>query len=267
MVSSLKIKIEQRNGKSFLKDAYVTQPFRIMPVGQYKKDDAAHLMIMSSSPGLLDNDDHQIEITLAENTRMQLQTQAYQRLYHMENKSSQTTLIYMEPGSGFSFVPHPVVPQNSSTFISHNKVYLKEDCHFLLSDIITCGRKLSGEQFMYNHFQNLTEIYYNDKLQVKDNVLLQPQLMPIQGMGLLENFTHQGTLLYYNTAGVSVADFIEHFHHEFSEIPDLEFGISKLEGDGFIIRVLGHGAEKLFAIFQSIQDKVWNTSFLQYQSK
>ena len=147
MRSSLDIKIEQRAGKSYLKDAYVTQPFRIVPVGQYRKDNAAYLMIMSSSPGLLDNDEHFIDINLAESTKLQLQTQAYQRLFFMKNKSEQNTTISLKPGCAFAYVPHPVVPQTSSTFISRNKVEMTENCHFLLSEIITCGRKLSGEEF------------------------------------------------------------------------------------------------------------------------
>ncbi|MDR0193925.1 MAG: urease accessory protein UreD [Myroides sp.] len=263
MISSLDIKVEQREGVSYLKDAYVTQPFRIVPVGQYKRDKAAYLMIMSSSPGLLDNDDHRISINLAEGTKLQLQTQAYQRLFHMKNKSSQTTLINMERGSVFAYVPHPVVPQSSSTFISHNKVEMKEDCHFLLSDIITCGRKLSGEEFEYNHFQNLTELYVNGKLEVKDNVLLQPDLMPIQGIGILEGFTHQGTLIYYNTAKVSVLEYIEYFYEQYGEKENIQFGISQLEGDGFMIRILGQGAEKLYTIFQQIQEKLWGELFLE----
>ncbi len=263
MISYLNIKIEQREGNSFMKDAYVTQPFRIVPVGQYKRDQAAYLMIMSSSPGLLDNDDHRISIDLAENTKLQLQTQAYQRLFHMKNKSVQTTTINMKKGSAFSYVPHPVVPQNSSTFISQNKVNMEDDCHFLLSDIITCGRKMSGEIFEYKHFQNLTEVFANQKLVIKDNVLLQPELLPIMGMGILEGFTHQGTLIYYNTANVSVLDFISQFQDKYGNLEHVEFGISQLEGNGFMLRVLGQGAEKLFNIFQEIQQVLWNEIFLK----
>lgn len=262
MICSLDIKIEQRNGKSYLKDSYATQPFRIVPVGQYKKDNASYLMIMSSSPGLLDNDDHRISINLAEGTKLQLQTQAYQRLFKMKNKSMQTTFINMEENTAFAYVPHPMVPQNSSTFISNNKVEMKKNCHFLLSDIITCGRKLSGEEFEYNHFQNLTELYVDGKLCVKDNVLLQPDLMPIQGVGILEGFTHQGTLIYYNTANITVLEFIELFHEQFGNVEGIEFGISKLENNGFMVRILGNGAEKLFNIFQTIQQKLWDDLFL-----
>lgn len=262
MVCSLDIKIEQRDGVSFLKDAYVTQPFRIVPVGQYRRDKAAYLMIMSSSPGLLDGDDHRLEVRVAEKAKLQLQTQAYQRLFHMKNKSTQTMAITLEKDSAFAYVPHPVVPQNSSTFISHNIVKMAENCHFLLSDIVTCGRKMSGEQFEYNHFQNLTEVFVNDEMVLKDNVLLQPELMPIQGLGILEGFTHQGTLIYYNTANLAVEEFIAHFHTQYKDIDNIVFGISKTEQNGFVVRVLGYGAEQLYNIFQEIQQKLWSELFL-----
>ncbi len=262
MVCSLDIKIEQRDGVSFLKDAYVTQPFRIVPVGQYRRDKAAYLMIMSSSPGLLDGDDHRLEVKVAEKAKLQLQTQAYQRLFHMKNKSTQTMAITLEKDSAFAYVPHPVVPQNSSTFISHNIVKMAENCHFLLSDIVTCGRKMSGEQFEYNHFQNLTEVFVNGEMVLKDNVLLQPELMPIQGLGILEGFTHQGTLIYYNTANIAVEEFIAHFHAQYKDIENIVFGISKTEQNGFVVRVLGYGAEQLYNLFQDIQQKLWSELFL-----
>lgn len=262
MISNLDIRVEQRDGVSFLKDAYVTQPFRIVPVGQYKKDNAAYLMIMSSSPGLLDGDDHQINIHLAQKSTLQLQTQAYQRLFHMKDKSTQTTVIRMEKKSAFAYVPHPIVPQKSSTFLSHNVIKMDEGCHLLMSEIVTCGRKMSGEVFEYNTFQNLTEVYLLDKLVVKDNVLLKAQSMPMQGLTFLEGFTHQGSLIYYNSAQQNVQQYIELFYDQYKDNHNLEFGISKLQGDGFIVRVLGNGAEQIFQIFQDIQQVLWNEEFM-----
>lgn len=267
MVCSLDITVAQRGGNSYLKDAYVTQPFRIVPVGQYRRDNGAYLMIMSSSPGLLDRDDHQIKINLQEQTKLQLQTQAYQRLFQMREGSRQTTEITLQQGAVFSFVPHPVVPQNASSFISHNVVHLAQDCHFLLSDVVTCGRKLTGELFEYNHFQNLTEIYANGKLIVKDNVLLRPQTMPIHQLGILEGYTHQATLIYVNTASYAVEDWIEQFYNRYHTHQDIAFGISKLSVDGFMIRVLGNGAEVLFELFQDIQNQLWKAVMLPHNQQ
>lgn len=266
MISNLDIRVEQRDGVSFLKDAYVTQPFRIVPVGQYKKDNAAYLMIMSSSPGLLDGDDHQIKIHLAQKSTLQLQTQAYQRLFHMKDKSTQTTVIRMEQDSAFAYIPHPIVPQKSSTFLSHNVIKMDEGCHLLMSEIVTCGRKMSGEVFEYNTFQNLTEVYHHDKLVIKDNVLLKAQSMPLQSLTFLEGFTHQGSLIYYNSAKRDIRDYIELFYNQYKENRTIEFGISKVQGDGFIVRILGNGAEQLFQIFQDIQQVLWNKEFLIHNS-
>ena len=262
MICSLDIKIAHREGKSFLKDAYATQPFRIVPVGQYQKDNAAYLMIMSSSPGLLDGDDHRIQVDIAPGSKLQLQTQAYQRLFHMKGHSSQTMEVNIGENAVFSYVPHPVVPQHSSHFLSHNIVHLASNCHLLLSEIVTCGRKMSGEEFMYNHFQNLTECYVNGRLVVKDNVLLQPDRMPIQGLGILEGYTHQGTLIYLNSAGLNPSDWIETFHEQYGETKDVAFGISELQHDGFMVRVLGYGAEQLYLLFKEMQSALWDNTFL-----
>ena len=262
MDSALTIRVEQRDGRSFLKDAYVTQPFRIVPVGQYKRDNAAYLMIMSSSPGLLDNDFHDIQVNLAAHTSLQLQTQAYQRLYHMKNGAAQHTTVRMEEGSAFSYVPHPVVPQDEARFASVNRIYMQDNCRVIWSDIVTCGRKMSGEEFAYNRFQTRTEVFVHDRLVVKDNVLLAPQRMPVAGMGMFEGYTHQGSLLYYNASGNSASDWLQVFYEKYAETEGILFGISALQGDGFMVRVLGMGAEQLYRIFKEIEELLWEQECL-----
>lgn len=258
MICRLDIKVEQRQGKSYLKDAYVTQPFRIVPVGQYRKDNAEYLMMMSSSPGLLDGDDHRINIELAEESKLQLQTQSYQRLFQTKGSSHQHLIVKLGKHSSFSYVPHPVVPQQSATFYSKNDIYLEEDCFVMLGEIITCGRKLSGEEFQYNHFQNLIQVYEKDKLILKDNVLLIPDIMPLNDLGLMEGYTHQGTFICMNTKGVDLKDVIEQFYEEFHETKDMEFGISALEHSGFVVRLLGMGGEQLFDIFKKMEAFIWD---------
>lgn len=258
MICRLDIKVEQRQGKSYLKDAYVTQPFRIVPVGQYRKDNAAYLMMMSSSPGLLDGDDHRITVDVAPDAMLQLQTQAYQRLFQMEGSSHQHLRVALGKNASFSYVPHPVVPQQSATFYSKNTIHLEENCFFILGEIITCGRKLSGEEFKYNHFQNLVQVYAGEKLILKDNVLLRPDLMPLNDLGLMEGYTHQGTLLCMNTKGIDLKEVVERFYEEFHETPDMEFGISELEHSGFAVRLLGMGGEQLFNIFKKMEAFLWD---------
>lgn len=263
MVSTLKIEVEERDGQSFLRDAYVTQPFRIVPVGQYKSDGASYLMIMSSSPGILSGDAYDIQVNVKENARLQLQSQSYQRLFNMEDSASQLMNVKMEKGTSFSYVPHPVVPHEASTFKSHNKIMIEDDCDLTISEIITCGRKHYGEEFKYAHFQNLVEVFHSDRLILKDNVLLKPEIMPLESMGLLEGFTHQGTLIYLNTRNENVEDKIEHFFTELEELKDISFGISALQANGFVIRILGNGGEQMFDFFKRVQSSLWGERVME----
>ena len=257
MVSTLKIEVEERDGQSFLRDAYVSQPFRIVPVGQYKSDGASYLMIMSSSPGILSGDAYDIQVNVKENARLQLQSQSYQRLFNMEDSASQVMNVQMKKGTSFSYVPHPVVPHEASTFKSYNKITIDDDCDLTISEIITCGRKHYGEEFKYAHFQNLVEVYHHDRLILKDNVLLKPEIMPLESMGLLEGFTHQGTLIYLNTRNEDVEDKIEYLFKELEELEDVSFGVSALQAKGFVIRILGNGGEQMFDFFRKVQAVLW----------
>lgn len=260
MDCKLSITAGARDGKSYMKDVFVSAPFRVVPVGQTKSDGAAYLMVMSSSPGILDGDHYDLNIQVEQNARLQVQSQSYQRLFNMERGASQLMQVNLADGAAFSYVPHPVVPHENSTFKSVTKVALGDACEFLMSEIITCGRKYHGEVFKYSHFQNLIEVRHRQKLILKDNVLLLPELMPLAAIGLLEGFTHQGTLIYVNTGNQPVDELIECIYEMMQGEQEVQFGISKIRHDGFVLRCLGHGGEQLYDRFQSIQNLIWEES-------
>ncbi len=259
MVSTLNITVENRGACSFLKNAYVTQPFRIVPVGQHRFDAHAYLMIMSSSPGILSGDEYNIDITVQENARLQLQSQSYQRLFNMEGKASQKMHVKLKRGSSFFYVPHPIVPHKNSTFSSISRMDMEDDCEVLLSEIITCGRKHHGEVFEFTKFHNLFEVFHKGHLTLKDNILLQPGQMPLTRMGMLETFTHQGTLIYTTTQNhTNITEFTNRIQTMMEDEPDILGGVSTLQHNGFIVRVLAHGGEQLLTLFQTIQEILWN---------
>lgn len=258
MISKLMIVAGFKDGRSYLKDAYFSRPFRIANVGQYKTDKDLYLMIMSASPGLLDNDHYDISIKVEGCTRLQLQSQAYQRLHNMQEGATQKILITLEQGSAFSYVPHPIVPHRDSKFKSHTVAHLQKNCQFLLSEIITCGRKHSGEVFRFTYLQNLLEVYDQRKLLLKDNLFLQPKRLPLNTIGQLDGFTHQGVLVYIST-GVEAADlYANEVAHLLEKEKDVCYGISGIAANGFVLRILGNGGEQLLNCFASIQEKLWH---------
>ncbi|MCT3762098.1 MULTISPECIES: urease accessory protein UreD [Elizabethkingia] len=261
MDSSLSIIAGYKQGASYVKDLYVSLPFRVVSVGQRKNDNKLYQMVMSSSPGILDGDRYHLEISLEEGAALQLQSQSYQRLFNMEDKATQQLNITMQDNTSFAYVPHPVVPHEDSNFQSKANIRIGKNSQVIISEIITCGRKHYGEVFKLKRFQNLTEIYHEDKLVVKDNVLIQPDLIPINSIGNLEQYTHQGTLIFYSTKENTDRDRLIETVVELAEDKkeELEIGVSAMEDNGFIVRALGHGGESMYNFFLSVQDLLWES--------
>ena len=175
----------------------------------------------------------------------------------MQEGATQRITITLEEGSVFSYAPHPVVPHENSKFSSHTVAYLEKDCQLLLSDIITCGRKYSGEVFKFTSFQNLTEVFYQKKLVLKDNIFLSPGLSPLSTIGMLGDYTHQGTLNYISTGKESASAYVETIVEAMQGEMGIIFGISKLSVNGFVLRVLGQGGEQLYNCFRNVQNILW----------
>jgi urease accessory protein len=259
MINRLNIVSGYKDGRSYLKDAFFTRPFRIANIGQDRSDPSLYLMLMSSSPGILDKDHYDIDIQIETGSRLLLESQSYQRLFNMENGAQQEMKVSLISGSTFSYVQHPIVPHEHSIFKAHNTINLEDNCSLTLGEIITCGRKHSGEIFRYSKFQNLTEVFHNGKLVLKDNVLLQPLLADIQTIGQMEGYTHQGTLMYINTGTQDLEAIFEDTFTYLEAQEEIAFGLSQPFENSIVVRVLDNGGEQLYNVFRYIQQKLWKS--------
>lgn len=183
------------------------------------------------------------------------------RIFDMDGSATQRVNISVGNGAHYSQVAHPIVPHRNSSFSSVTHVELGDEGSFLQSEIITCGRKFHGEEFEFREFSNSVEVYYDGVLRVKDRVWLNPSATPLRGCGLLEKFTHQGTLVYQTTCrSIDVDACIEHIYAQLSEVEGVDFGVSKSHYSGFVIRVLGASGEALYNSFLGVQEYLWSLS-------
>jgi urease accessory protein len=251
MIAKLDIQTARRGEVTYLKNSFFTTPLKLANITEDKNGAVLHLMIMSSSPGILDGDEYDITIDVAENTNLHLHTQSYQRLFNMKQGATQKMNVHLACNSSFCFIPHPAVPQEQSIFTAINKIYLTDKCHVIFGEILTCGRKLNGEVFLFSKYHNKTEIYLHNKLVVKENLLIQPALIDLNAIGQLEGYTHQASLIIikedYDV--VAINDFVNSF---LLQQEDIDFGISALHINGLMIRIIGHKAEQLFNCLKHI---------------
>ncbi len=251
MISQCNIVTVLRNGRTILQESYCTQPFKIANITEDKKESQLQLMIMTASPGLLDGDDHRYDLKLLEGTSLKLESQCYQRLYHMKTGAYQQMNICLSEGAHLTFIPHPCVPHEAAAFKTKNTIHLQNDCSLIWGEILTCGRAGSGESFIFSKVHSLTEIYINQKIAIRENILMQPNIKSLAGIGMLEGFTHQATLFFLDEKK-DMAVIRKMFYDKLAQFDTIEFGISIAPVNGLILRIFGYKAEQLFNILKSI---------------
>ncbi|MES2646562.1 MAG: urease accessory protein UreD [Bacteroidota bacterium] len=255
MIAQLHIRACLRNGITYLKHCYATPPFKLADITEDKKANELQLMLMCSSPGILDGDSYSVKLELEENCNMQLHTQSYQRLFQMKEGAKQLMEVTLQAGASLVYLPHPAVPHATSIFSSVNKIFLQQKCSLIWGEILTCGRQLKSEYFSYSKYHSITEVYIDNRLVVKENLLMQPAMVNVNAIGQLEGYSHQASLLciYDNEYLPGTMDAIYDF---LVMQPAIEFGISKTPLKGFIVRILGFKAEQLHHLLKSVADLV-----------
>ena len=244
MKADLHINTFMRNGITCLGDAYVNSPFKLMNITEDKTLNQLHLMVMSSSPGVLDNDAYDIKINLVDDGVLQLHTQSYQRLFNMQNGATQNMEVTVGKGSSFIFLPHPSVPHEQSIFNAMNTFYLQDDSNLIWGEILTCGRKLNGEVFQFSSYHSTTDIYINGQLIIKENLFMQPAFVDPSLLGQMEGYTHQASMIIINNKSAVDAN-KETIYNYLTLLENVSFGVSVTPANGLIVRVLGYKAEQL----------------------
>ena len=251
MKANLHIQTVLRDGSTKLGNCYFSPPFKVMNITEDKRGKDLHLMLMSSSPGILDEDDYELVVDVVENGSLQLHTQSYQRLFNMLIGAKQTMTVHLQKKSSFCYLPHPAVPHENSIFTAKNNIYLNAGCNLVWGEILTCGRKLNGEVFAFSKYHNITNIFLNGKLIIKENLLMEPSLVNPNLMGQLEGFTHQASLILYHES-IDVTAFCDAVYEYLSLQKDIDFGVSPLHKNGLVVRLLGYKAEQLYDCLKSV---------------
>ncbi|MDH2924908.1 urease accessory protein [Nicoletella semolina] len=249
------------SGKTQLDRCFVSPPFKLLTLpATYTTSwhNELNAVQMSSSPGLLGGDRLNVRVSLAPKTSLSLSTQAFTRVQAMNHNgyAEQNTHIQLAPDSRLFYLPHPLVLHKESAFKQTTLIELSERNQLIYGEIIAVGRILNHEQFAFRHFSSYLRIVSQGKPLLSDRIQWQPQSMPLTALSQMEDFTHQGTLVYINLSfsEQQLKKLTNELQAEFSSTPQLMLGISQLNQNGILIRSVGYRAENIEKSFKYIAD-------------
>lgn len=251
--SSFHLKTDYKNSCSYLKDVYFTQPLKMTHAFKWLGD-GLKVYQMSSSPGMLEGDAHDIRFHVGAQSKLWVTTQSYEKVFPSDEVGvSRYTEINIEPDAYFKYTPLPTTPYQDSRFTGDTQIRLADETAKLaMCEIITAGRvaKETAEVFAFDRYQSLVDVYCAGKLIYRDNTVLAPDQFDLTGFGFFEGYTHLANIMLINFGLESSA--LSEFRQIVDGYPDIAAGVTVLSSNDVLVRILGSNGEQLTQIGEAL---------------
>lgn len=214
---------------------------KISPRMKLDRENIPSYFIIGLGGGYIEGEKYKYNFTLRKGARSVITTQASTKVYKCENNKEirQETVIRLDDDSILEYITDSVILFKNAIYNQCNEIYMSDNATLIYNDGITSGWSADGESFTYKSVKMSTKVFMDNKIVMLDNLIISPQEDDIRGLGYFEGYENFGTLLVINKNITD--DVVEHLRNLLSEIDiPIKFGISRLEINGFVLRVLGN---------------------------
>lgn len=245
----LQLSAESKRGKTIAQDMYFYGAFKLMNPFYMNNDGQAYFYIMNPGGGYVDGDTYRIDVHLAKGAQLLLTTQSASKIYKTPKQPvNQQMYITLKEGSLLEYLPDPIIGYKNSRYRQKTVVHMEKDTCLIITDIITSGWDPEGNMFSYDMLDLNTEVYLENNLILLDHIRLTPDSQHLDSIGLLEGYSHFGTMLII---GEKSEESLISTLYDLMEAKDIKckFGLSMLTKPGFVLRILAFSTQEVMKAF------------------
>jgi urease accessory protein len=251
---------EERHGKTVAKNVYFQGAYKVMRPIYHDESGQACYYLLNPGGGYLDGDRYQMKLSLEKQAKLTLTTQSATKIYKTPHTPAyQESEFHLKEGSYLEYIPDPLIGYQNARYKQKNVVHMEKGCTLLYSDIVTPGWSPDGEKFSYDTLQLINEIYMENELVVYDHIRLSPAIQNINGLGLMEGYSHLGSMIVVGEK--TNQDLLDRLYEAFPhQTKEYKIGLSLLPIPGFTVRVLANTTqtiEGIFSEFHKILSQEW----------
>lgn len=256
--SVLRATARQVDNHTILTERYHDAPLKITKTFYEEATGRLQLYIMDVSPGLLDGDSYELNLQLEDNTHLIVTNQSFTKIHPTPYQSAELIQnLHLGKGAVLEYMPEPTIPYAGSRFQGRIKVDLEEAATLLYADIVTPGRTHRGELFQYDSYSSRFEVYRQQQLLAWDQFLLEPAIHDYNGIGAMEDYTHNGTFwIVTDQVSQALLDRIRLLLPASDVDESILAGASfTASGHSIVVRMLGHNVWQLQELVKLIWDE------------
>lgn len=233
--------LEKKDNKTIATKKFSEGLVKVSPTIKMDREDIPTFYLLQLGGGFIEGEKYKNVFTLKDNARAIITTQASTKVYKCLNgkKAEQETTIEIGKNAVLEYIADTVILYKNAIYKQVNNVYLDETSTLIYSDGITAGWSPDGDKFKYNNVQLKSNVYINNKMVLLDNLVINPIDNDVTKLGFFEEHLNFGTLLVINKN--ITEEVIDELRKILDEIDlPIDYGISKLEVNGLVLRVLGN---------------------------
>ncbi|KRF09714.1 hypothetical protein ASG89_16000 [Paenibacillus sp. Soil766] len=254
-----------RSGFTRLVHKYHASPLKIAKTFRYENEtckvgaapmDQLGVYMMDCSPGLMADDQFEINMRLEEGARVFLTNQSFTKVHPSaeDQGSTQHQILRLEADALLEYIPEPLMLYKDAVLFAETEAHLARGSTLIFSDILCPGRTQRGEIFHYTKYVNRMRVWYEGELIFYQNQRIEPATMELSSLGCWEKETHMGNLFIFSDR--LGARHLEAIVDKLSQLEDgqVRMGASLTYKHGLVVTVLGRHAWEL----QDVLMKAWH---------
>lgn len=233
--------LERKEGVTVATKKYYEGLVKVSRSIKMNNENIPTFYLLQLGGGYVEGEKYKNIFNLKDEARAIITTQASSKVYKCINKikTEQETEINLGINSVLEYITDSVILYKDAAYKQVNNIYLDKSSTLIYSDGITAGWSPEGDKFSYSSVQLKSNVYVNNKLVLLDNLLVNPRENDVTRLGFFEEYSNFGTLLVINKEiNDSIISDLRVLIANLN-LP-IDFGISKLEVNGFVLRVLGN---------------------------
>lgn len=202
-----------------------------------------YYFLISTGGGYTEGESYLQEIQMGDHTHAILTTQTPNYVFKCEHGrlTKQTNILEVSRDAVLEYYIDETIPYAHALFEQYTEVHMGEGSSLILTDGLTSGWSRDGEPFQYGQIGLRTKISREGELLFHDYLLVDPSEDPMKEFGYFED------CLNFNSAVIiderMNENVIREMRDHMEQFPtSCRFGMSLLEKDGAVLRVLGESA-------------------------
>jgi urease accessory protein len=225
-------------------------PLRVIRPFYPEGEGPAHVYLLNTTAGILEGDELEIFLRLEKGTHAVVTTPAATRVHRMPSgEAHQRIILSVGREATLEYLSEPVLPYAGSVFHQKTEIILEEQAILFYADLLGPGRLGQGESFLYHLYESHLKILDPEGVLVQERFRLAPSERPLEEIGVMEGFSHLGTLYLFcpepaRKALLTAFRSVQNSH--------VFWGATLLSRRGLAVRALGHDTPTLHEFFLNL---------------